>query len=199
MTNGQPRSEVFPDGEGKEKKRFLERYNALKLGWLHDAIHFAILLAVLIVLFRFVIGFAMVGGDSMAPTLQDGEVVLYVRIVPEYRRGDVVSVRVPSGDYYVKRVAAVGGDTVDLHDGLVYINGEPAADEWAAGLTYEEKGAVIYPYTVREGSMFLLGDNRTVSMDSRAFGEVGRRQVKGKILLHFGPEGIGLLTREKKG
>ncbi|MBR0040198.1 MAG: signal peptidase I [Oscillospiraceae bacterium] len=187
------------EGAAAEKKRFLERYNALKLGWLHDAIHFALLLLALIVLFRFVIGFSMVGGSSMEPMLHDGEIVLYLRLTREYCPGDVVSLRVPSGDYYVKRVAAVGGDRVELHGGQLYINGEPADDPWALGLTYEEKGAVIYPYTVTEGCLFLLGDNRAVSMDSRSFGEVNRRQIKGKILLRIGTGGISVLKGASDG
>ncbi|MBR0397542.1 MAG: signal peptidase I [Eubacterium sp.] len=170
--------------------RVLEKYNAYKLGWLHDSIHFIVLILALFILFRFVIGFSIVGGDSMNPGLTDGTIVLYLRPVRNYRPGDVISMRVPSGDYYVKRVAAIGGDTVALQDGQVLVNGEAVQEPWAEGETREETGAVIYPYYVREGNVFVLGDNRAVSMDSRAFGEVNRRQIKGKILLQIGKHGI---------
>lgn len=183
---------VASSGPARRKKRFLERYNGLKLGWLHDSIHFVVLVAAVFALFRFGIGFSVVGGDSMLPTLSDGDMVLYVRIVGEYRPGDVISMRVPSGEYYVKRVVAVGGDVVDLRDGRVYINGFPLED-WTPEETWEENGAVIYPYAVRPGNVFVLGDNRPVSMDSRAFGEVNRRQIKGRILLRIGSGGIGTL------
>ncbi|MBR2189107.1 MAG: signal peptidase I [Eubacterium sp.] len=173
-----------------ENKRILEKYNAYKLGWLHDSLHFVILIAAAFILFRFVIGLAVVGGDSMEPALQDGTVVLYLRTVRNFQPGDIISMRVPSGAYYVKRVAAVGKDTVDLQDGHVLVNGETVDDPWAQGETDEETGAVIYPYYVREGNVFVLGDNRVVSMDSRAFGEVSRRQIKGKLLLRFGKDGI---------
>ena len=172
------------------EKRLLERYNGRKLGWLHDSLLFILLAVALFIVFRFVIGIAVVGGDSMAPTLSDGELVVYLRIVPEYRPGDVVSMRVPSGDYYVKRVAAVGGDVIDLRDGSVFINGLEADDPHAEGETAEETGSVIYPYSVRQGNVFVLGDNREVSVDSRTFGEVNRRQIRGKILLRIGPGGI---------
>ncbi len=184
--------------QGFENRRFLEEYNAYKLGWLRDSLRFVLLIVSVFLLFRYVIGFAVVGGDSMYPNLQDGNLVMYLRIVPRFRPGDVVSMRVPSGDYYVKRVAAVGGDVVDIRDGAFYVNGRKANDPWAAGITEEENGAVIYPYRIREGNVFVLGDNRPVSMDSRAFGEVNRRQIKGRIILLLGQEGIRVLRGEEK-
>jgi len=173
--------------------RVLEKYNAYKLGWLHDSIHFIVLIAVLFVIFRFVIGLSVVGGDSMEPHLKNGDLVVYFRMEREYVPGDVISIRVPSGDYYVKRVAAVGGDEVDLRDGRVYVNGEELIDKWAQGETLEESGAVIYPYKVRRGNVFVLGDNRMVSMDSRRFGEVNLRQIKGRLLLRIGGGRIRLV------
>lgn len=176
------------------RRRILEKYNARKLGWLHDSLRFIVLILALFCLFRFGIGLSLVGGDSMAPSLTDGDLVVYLRMVPEYRPGDVISLRVPSGDYYVKRVAAVGGDTVDLRDGRLLVNGEPAEDIHAAGETREEEGAVIYPYTVRPGNVFVLGDNREVSVDSRAFGEVSLRQIKGKIIFRLSGKGAGRVS-----
>ena len=176
------------------EERILEKYNAYKLEWLHDSMHFIVLFAVLFVLFRFVIGFSVVGGESMEPQLENGDLVVYFRMVPEYQAGDVISIRVPSGDYYVKRVAAVGGDVVDLRGGEVYVNGAPLKDDRARGETLEESGAVIYPYKVRKGNVFVLGDNRMASMDSRAFGEVSRRQIRGRLLLKIGRGGISLFT-----
>lgn len=168
------------------QKRFLEQYNDRKLWWLREAVLSAALFAAVFVLFRFVIGIAIVGGNSMDPTLKDGDLVIYARIVPEYKTGDVISMRVPSGEYYIKRVIAVGDDTVDLQDGHVLVNGKLLQDDRGYGKTEEETGAVIYPYKVRENNVFVLGDNREVSMDSRAFGEVNRRQIRGKVLFGFG-------------
>ena len=140
----------------EEKERLLEKYNDRKLGWLHDSLFFIVLLAAAFILFRFVIGLSFVGGSSMDPSLIDGELVLYFRPVREYRQGDVISMRVPSGEYYVKRVAAVGGDVVDLRGGEVYVNGERLEDPWAEGETLPQSGSVIYPYTVRKGNVLCL-------------------------------------------
>lgn len=178
-----------PEKTDGTHRRFLERYNDRKLWWLRESLLLLVLIAAVFILFRFVIGIAIVGGNSMEPTLQDGDFVLYSRIVRQYRPGDVISMRVPSGEYYVKRVIAVGGDTVDLQDGRVLVNGEPLQDDRGTGETQEETGAVIYPYKVREGNVFVLGDNREVSMDSRAFGEVSRRQIRGKVLFGTGSGG----------
>ena len=179
------RSENNPAGR-RENRRVLEKYNGSKLGWLHDGIFLIIAVVILFCIFIFCIGFSRVGGDSMSPTLMDGDIVIYNRMNGDYKPGDIVSMRVPSGDYYIKRVIATGGDVVDLDDGRVLVNGEYLEDDWGYGETMEESGAVIYPYTVREGNVFVLGDNRTVSMDSRTFGEVNRRQIKGRIILQIG-------------
>ena len=174
----------------KGDRRVLGRFDGLKLGWLRDSLFFAAAIVVCIVVFRFVIGFSVVSGASMDPTLKDGDLVVYYRMAGSYEEGDIVSMRVPSGDFYIKRVMATGGSTVDIYDGKVIVDGSPAADEHANGITEEETGAVIYPYKVRDGNVFVLGDNRAVSKDSRMFGEVNLRQIKGKVVLKINRDGI---------
>lgn len=170
--------------------RFLGRFDGFKLGWLRDSLFFIAAIAVFVIVFRFVIGLSVVGGASMDPTLRDGDIVVYYRLSGNYSRGDIVAMRVPSGDFYIKRVAATGGQTVDIYDGKLHVDGREAPDGHANGATEEETGAVIYPYKVREGNVFVLGDNRAVSKDSRMFGEVNLRQIKGRVILRINKEGI---------
>lgn len=170
----------------KKDRRNLRKYDGLKYGWLKDAEKFLLLLFLVFLVFRFVIGVSFVKGDSMEPTLHSGEPVLYVRLYKEYKAGDVVSVKIPSGEYYVKRVIAAAGDTIDIRDGNVYVNDKLLKEDYIQGETNEQEGIVNYPLTLEKGQVFIMGDNRSVSMDSRTFGVVGERQIKGKLLLHAG-------------
>ena len=170
----------------KKDRKNHRKYDGLKYGWLKDAEKFLLLLVVVFLVFRFVIGVSFVKGDSMEPTLQNGEPVLYIRLYPEYQSGDVVSVKIPSGEYYVKRVIAAAGDTIDIHDGNVYVNGKLLNEPYIQGETNTQDGIVQYPMTLKKGQVFIMGDNREVSMDSRTFGVVGERQIKGKLLFHAG-------------
>lgn len=168
-------------------RRFLGQYDGLKYGWLKDIKKFIVLLIVLFVIFHNVIGFSFVKGNSMESTLQEGDLVLYTRINPQYHRGDVVSVRIPSGEYYVKRIIAMEGDTIDIKEGQVYVNGELIAEPYLEEETkVSADGVVRYPYVLQEGQIFVMGDNRPVSMDSRSFGAVGVRQIKGRIWFRIG-------------
>ena len=162
-------------------KRLLGKYDHKKGEWLKSAKYFVAVFIVLFLVFRFLIGISYVSGNSMYPTLENGEAVVYNRLAKNYEKGDIVSIRMPSGNYYIKRIAAVEGDTVDIIDDVLYINGE--ADE-TYGTTPKQTG-VVYPLTIGEGMVFALGDNRPDSVDSRTFGELAETQIRGKILFHF--------------
>lgn len=169
------------------KRRFLKKYDGLKYGWLKDTKKFLLLLVILFIIFHNVIGFSFVKGGSMESTLLEGDIVLYTRLNLQYHRGDVVSVRIPSGEYYVKRIIAMEGDVVDLRNGNVYINDALLPEPYLHGaLTSEDEGMVRYPYTLEEGQIFVMGDNRAESMDSRSFGAIGIRQIRGRIWFRAG-------------
>ncbi len=167
-------------------KRLLGKYDGKKQKWLHDIIEIIIIFLVVFILFHFIIGISFVKGKSMYPTLHNNEIAFYTRIIPRFEQGDVLSVRMPSGEYYVKRVVAVGGDTVDIKQGKLYVNGEKMDEHYVNGETEKKVGGVEFPYTVEEGKVFVMGDNREESMDSRDFGAVIRKQIKGKVWLYIG-------------
>lgn len=164
-------------------KKRSRKYDGDKLGWIRFFKEFVLIAAVLFLVFRFVIGLSRVSGNSMHPTYRNGEPVVYSRLHLNYERGDVASVRMPSGEYIIKRVVAVEGDTVEIIDGTFYINGEPEQGAYVNGETQPQDELIVYPITLTEGQIFVLGDNRSVSIDSRTIGPVATSQTRGKILL----------------
>jgi signal peptidase I len=134
---------------------------------------------------------ARVGSDSMSPTLSAGDLVLIVPTGGPVERMDVVAVEHPdTGVLLVKRAVARGGDQVAIEDGVLVVNGnavcEPAIDP--ARLD----GVWFGPVTVEDGGLFLLGDERESSIDSRAFGAVAERDVRGQVGTRVWPSPGGL-------
>lgn len=93
--------------------------------------------------------------------------------------------KVEMHERYVKRVIGVEGDVVDIKDGYVYVNGEKLEEAYANGLTYPREFTL--PYKVNKNELFVLGDNRDVSSDSRAFGPISMDQVEGKAFYRVYP------------
>ena len=154
--------------------------------WIQSLIS-ALLICVLV--FVFVMRIMDVHGTSMVPTLQNGDKVLVSGLFYEPERGDIVVFKKDSYDdnkALVKRVVAVAGDVVniDFEKGIVYVNGEAAEEDYIDVLT-TTKIDFIGPQTVPENCLFVMGDNRNASTDSRdkRIGMVDKRLVIGKVLL----------------
>jgi signal peptidase I len=118
--------------------------------------------------------------NSMAPEIERGDWVVVTGRGSAVDRDEVVLFRYPPGSTgrAVKRVVAVGGDTVVVTDGAVAVNGRRIAVEPLAG-----EHAPRQELRVREGHVFLLGDNSAVSLDSRSFGPVPEGEVVGRVRL----------------
>ena len=170
--------------EKKKYHRFLGKYDGYKYDWFRTAKEFVIIFLIVVVVFHVFIGVSRVEGNSMEPTLQNGDLVFFSRIGSDFKDGDVVFARMPSGEYYVKRVIATEGEVVDLKDGILYVDGVPEEGDYILGMTEAQNGIVTYPYTVEKGKYFMVGDNREASMDSRSFGALLENSIKGKLLLY---------------
>lgn len=156
--------------------------------------------SVLVVVAIFTFGIRMLGvdGHSMLNTLQHDDRLLVVNPIfyHDYQYGDIVILRkngVFDNDPIVKRVIAVGGQTVDIDfdAGVVYVDGEALEENYIREPTYTAEGTE-FPLTVPEGSIFVMGDNRNGSSDSRDYrlGTVDTRYVIGKaaFLIFPGPD-----------
>ena len=157
----------------------------------------AIGLAVILffVLRMFLFRVAHVSGDSMAPTLSNGDRVILNRAAVVFgtmRAGDIVAFPYPNNpsEYYIKRVIGVSGDVVDLVGGSFYVNGEPLADAFSHDMVWST-GNVAFPVTVEEGRVFVLGDNRNESKDSRntSVGTISDQDILGRVLVRVWPIG----------
>lgn len=88
-------------------------------------------------------------------------------------------------EMYVKRVIGIPGDTVDIKDGFVYVNGNKLTEDYVKGTTFA--GEITLPLTVEKNQVFVMGDNREVSVDSRAFGTVDYDRLEGKVAFRIFP------------
>ncbi|NLW40450.1 MAG: signal peptidase I [Tissierellia bacterium] len=151
----------------------------------------AIVIAVLIKTFVFNTTYVL--GNSMYPTLHERD-RLFANKIPLYfsgpKRGEIVVLEAPdaSNKDYIKRVIGIGGDTVAIIDGKVYLNGKLLEED------YIEEGAYTHVYNenyweVPEGYVFVLGDNRDegASKDSRYFGCVPVESIKGITTFRYFP------------
>ena len=164
------------------RRREHRKIDKHKYGMLHFAIEMVIGIIVVLGIAAFVVGISRVDGESMYPTLEDDQIVLFNRLDKTYEQGDIVAIKMPTGQRYVKRVIATEGDVVEIKDGAVYVNGAALNESYAVGATEPENEKIEYPLTVADDCVFVLGDNREVSVDSRSFREVSLDAVKGKLL-----------------
>lgn len=152
----------------------------------------ALVCSVLAAVVTFAFGARVVGvsGGSMRETLQNGDLLLVVNglLCGDYERGDVVIAAKSTfefGEPIVKRVIATGGQTVDIDfdAGIVRVDGEALSEPYIREATYLSEGTA-FPFTVPEGCVFLMGDNRNGSRDSRApeLGAVDTRCLIGRAV-----------------
>jgi signal peptidase I len=137
-------------------------------------------------LFGVVFGVAIIDGDSMSPNIPGNSLIFLLRLDHNPNIGDVVIVSAASDKkYIIKRVVAKSGDTValDSNTKTMSVNGVPETQTYAAGKTDNTDGNLTYPFTVPIESMFILGDNRGNSVDSRQLGAINLRRIVGVALL----------------
>lgn len=135
-----------------------------------------------------------VEGSSMEPTLHDGELVVVYRLAYRWQapeRGDIVVFRFPLDPdrRFIKRIIGLPGDSIAVHGGQVWVNGEALDEPYiAAPPRYDGE------WQVQDDEVFVLGDNRNNSSDSQNWGPLPVRDLIGKaVLVYWPPEDMGLI------
>lgn len=172
-----------------------------------ESVVYATFLVLLV--FTFLFRIATVEGTSMEPTLQEGDRLIVSNLMYQPESGDIVIINSQNAhlfsdesetDVYksagldkriVKRVIAMEGQTVDIDFdlGIVYVDGIQVYENYIADLTTRDEGAFDYPITIPDGYMFVMGDNRLWSKDSRhpEVGLIDNNDIAGHVVLRISP------------
>ena len=173
-----------------------DQANAGFLSYLRDMVF---LIAGILLIFSLLFRVVVVSGPSMNKTLIDGDYILLLNNIfyndPKY--GDVIVAckdAYDNGAPIIKRVIATEGQTVDIdfHEGIVYVDGVALVEPYVNTPTNQQEG-MSFPLVVEEGCIFVMGDNRNISKDSRSkeIGLIDIREILGKSLFVFFPGSDG--------
>ena len=138
---------------------------------LKELVPYIVILVVVVLIRTFIVTPIIVDGDSMSPTLTDGEMMLLNKL-GSIERNDIVVINNEEG-YIIKRVIALPGESIECRDGVIYINDEKYNDNFAS------KTDDFVKQFLNDDEYFVMGDNRFVSMDSRIFGAVTKEEILG--------------------
>ncbi len=180
----------FAIDEPENQKKTADKKEKLSIFDVFQAGIAALVVVTLVFIFCFRV--FSVDGPSMVPTLEDGDRIIVSTIGYEPERGDIVVLSSTEGikEPIVKRIIALPGDTVDINftTGTVTVNG--VEENYSQEPTMQQAD-LAFPMTIPEGTVFVLGDNRDLSLDSRSsrVGCVDERLIVGKVLFRFFPIG----------
>ena len=140
-----------------------------------------VIAVIVLLLFTFMFGVFQMDDMSMSPAMKDGDLVFFYRLDRQFVATDTVVVRY-DGRTQIRRVVAVAGDTVDITADGVTINGMLQSEVWIFEETTQFEEGISFPHTVPSGYIFIMGDSRTQSIDSRIYGSVPASDTLGKVM-----------------
>ena len=160
------------------------------------------IITILIVIKVFIFDITYISGQSMSPTIEDGDSLLlkkYESVLnnEEYNRGDIVVFESPLDKeekpflkkMFVKRVIGLPGDKINISEGKVFVNNESIEEVYIKNNSFTDSLYYGDNYIVPEGEIFVIGDNRGPggSNDSRSFGSISLESIKGKAVFRIFP------------
>ena len=149
----------------------------------HEYLPYIITIIIVLLIKKYVVSPIKVNGESMMNTLHDGDIMILDIATLRFndiKRFDIVVIK-EKHELIIKRVIGLPGEVVEYRDNKLYINGKQIKDVYASKVTNDFK------YEVSDNSYFVLGDNRTNSMDSIVFGEFTKKEIIGKTKLTVFP------------
>ena len=169
-------------------------------GWL---VYILIVIVISWLVIAFVGERTQVSGESMEPALSDGDNLIVDKISYRFRDPEryeivVFPYRYEKNTYYIKRVIGMPGETVQIVDGIVYINGQPLGEDYGNAVM-ENPGIAADPVTLGEDEYFVLGDNRNNSQDSRtaSVAVIHRDELIGRAWVRIWPfSDFGVIQHE---
>lgn len=171
--------------------KYKKRYNTVLRSTIYTLITVA---AVAVLVATLWLPVLQIYGSSMTPTLQNGDIVFTLKTA-DFHHGDVIAFYY-NNKILVKRVIACPGEWVDIEtDGTTYVNNELLSEPYVTDMSYGDTNIEL-PYQVPDGKLFVMGDHRSTSVDSRntTVGCVSQEQIVGKIVLRIWPiDAFGLI------
>lgn len=147
-----------------------------------ELIPYIIIVVVVVLIRSFIATPVRVDGDSMNKTFKNGDILILYKLSKINRFDVIVLHEEKNNEKIIKRVIGMPGDTVAIKDGEIYINDEKIDDEYAYGMTSDYDRI-----TLKSDEYFILGDNRLISKDSRYFGPIKEKEIKGKVIFRIFP------------
>lgn len=151
---------------------------------------FFIFLAMILLFRVFVLEPHSVSGSSMDDTFKDKDYVLVDKISYRFKapqKGDVIVFNPPAAaentNRFIKRIIATPGDTIEIKDGLTYINNQSINEKFVTYTSLKDSSSI----TLKPDEYFVMGDNRNVSYDSRYWGTITKDEIQGRVLLRLYP------------
>jgi len=167
----------YPDeSETKESKSPTVWHDLGMLG-----LKIGVIALITVALFSFVYGFHYNVEPGMNPAVKDGDLVLFYRLNKNYTAGDLALVSFQD-ETQVRRVIAVAGDTVDITDHGLIVNGALQQELEIFGETELFTDGPDFPMTIGQNEVFVLGDSREIAVDSRLYGAVDKDDTLGKVI-----------------
>lgn len=139
-----------------------------------ELIPYLVIIVIVLLIRTFIITPVQVDGSSMDPTLQDNQILLLKKYQKNYKRFDIVVID-DGSERLIKRIIGLPGETIEVKDQKLYINGKYVKEEFE----HDETDDFTYEGKIPENHYFVMGDNRDDSLDSRVFGAFSKDQILG--------------------